>query len=146
MRPPVIYIQERKKSEPVWLKAVAPDDLANANSFLRLAFPDPVVNAILKAFKTASVAQMSAKDILRASGSPFLDEKVPGVARQLDLIDAGEPLSPILFVRGSAQAMLDGVLADGLHRTLAVYALDPEAKLPVKLASVDWAALQNAVE
>lgn len=146
MRQAVVYIEERKKAQPVWMKAVAPDDYAHAKSFLTLAFPDNIVDACMKALKAGTIVQAAAKDILRASGSPFLDAKVPGVKQQGDLIDAGQPLSPILFIRGSGSPSLDGILADGLHRTLAAYDIDPEAMIPVRLGVVDWSALSKAVE
>jgi hypothetical protein len=137
--------QVRKKDtpEPVWSKTVDPTDYDHAASFLALAFPQATVDACVSALKAAPIVQAAAKDILRASGSPFLDADVPGVKRQTKAIEAGTPLSPILFIRGSAQPRLDGVLADGLHRTLATYADDPEAMLPVKLAAVDWDALRK---
>jgi hypothetical protein len=128
---------------PVWSKTVDPADYDHAASFLALAFPAATVDACIAALKAAPIVQAAAKDILRASGSPFLDADVPGVKRQTKAIEAGQPLSPVLFIRGSSQPALDGVLADGLHRTLATYADDPEAMLPVKLAAVDWDELRK---
>lgn len=107
--------------EPVWAPKVSAEDWKHAESFLRLAFPDDVAAAHLKALRAAPVVQVCAEDVLRAAGSRARVEPA-----RLD----GEPMSPILFIRGSSSLALDGVIVDGLDRLLAVA---PGALVPVKV-------------
>ena len=45
----------------------------------------------------------------------------------------GEPLSPVLLVRGRAAAGTPLVVADGYHRICASYHLDEDADIPCRL-------------
>lgn len=107
--------------EPVWAAKVAAEDWRRAETFLRLAFPDDVAAAHLKALRAAPVVHVRVEDVLRAAGS---------VARVEPVRLEGDPMSPVLFIRGSAAPVLDGIVVDGLDRLLALAAGDV---VPVKI-------------
>lgn len=64
-------------------------------------------------------AKHPVKDIMRASGVRLLDAENDHVQKDLDKIDAGEKLSPVLLVRGIQPGQL--TIADGYHRCVAAY-------------------------
>jgi hypothetical protein len=74
------------------------------------------------------VTHRKAKDILRASQLALLDEKNKHVASDLLKVAAGQPLSPILLIRGDDTHPL--IIADGYHRVCSSYWIDENTDIP----------------
>ena len=56
------------------------------------------------------------------------------VAKDLEKVNKGERLSPVLLVRGDASCAAPLLVADGYHRICASYVLDEDADIPCRLA------------
>ena len=72
-----------------------------------------------------------AKDIFRASRLNLLGLKNKHLYANMEKIENGEELSPILPVRDSLSNRV--MIADGYHRLSAVYALSEDADIPCKI-------------
>lgn len=72
-----------------------------------------------------------AKDIFRASHLNLLGLKNKHVDANMEKIENGEELSPILLVRDSLSNRV--MIADVYHRLSAVYALSEDADIPCKI-------------
>ena len=77
------------------------------------------------------ITHRKAKDILRASQLPLLDQKSKHVASDLLKVSSGESLSPILLLRGDDGHPL--IVADGYHRVCASYWIDENTDIPCVL-------------
>src|ERR1019366_4036572 len=94
-----------KKRKLSWSDAPAALDFPEAGSYLRLlALPD-TVEALASMLSQAPTVTQAAKDILRAAGLPLLAVDDPEVAKDVKKVAKGEPLSPVLLVRGAPAAM-----------------------------------------
>lgn len=113
-----------------WAAEVAEHDYAAARAYLSLTRDDAAVEKAVKRLKRTKLTTRRANDILRAAGLTAAELADPGVVKDLVKVIEGEPLSPILVLRGDAGA----VIADGFHRVSLVYRLDPYAEIPLKLA------------
>jgi hypothetical protein len=78
-----------------------------------------------------NITHRKAKDILRASQLALLDQTNKHVAADLLKVSAGQPLSPILLLRGDEGHPL--VIADGYHRVCASYWIDENTDIPCVL-------------
>lgn len=119
----------------VWKDAPDEHDYPAAAQYLSL-LADPVrVKRLVKHLRKAPLTHQKAKDILRAAALPLLGPDNPHVAADLARIAAGEPLSPILLVRGE---LADGralQIADGYHRVCAAYHTAENTDIPCRLAT-----------
>jgi hypothetical protein len=118
-------------TQVTWKPVPDAHDYPAAQDYLELLFKPESVEIIVHALKHAAVVQKKAKDIIRASGLPYLTAENAHVAKNLKKVHAGEALSPILLVGGDNGQPL--VIADGYHRASAVYVLDEDAEVPCKL-------------
>lgn len=75
----------------------------------------------------------NAKDILRASGLRLLETTNPHVASDLQKVDQGRRLSPVLVVRGDLARGVSPQIADGYHRVCASYHLDENTAIPCRV-------------
>jgi hypothetical protein len=116
------------QKEPIWLETPEDHDYPAAASYLSLLRPEENVRALVAKLKSAPMAVFKAKDILRASGLPHLGEENRHVAKNLQKMQAGKLLSPVLLIRGEPL-----VIADGYHRCCAVYLLNEDAEIPCKI-------------
>ncbi len=57
----------------------------------------------------------------------------PEVADKLKRLKKGQPLSPILAIRGRVAAGMPLIIADGYHRVCAAYLVDQEADITCRL-------------
>ncbi|MGO9041166.1 MAG: hypothetical protein ACLQIK_05885, partial [Mycobacterium sp.] len=73
--------------------------------------------------------------ILRAAQLSLLPVDNPHVAADLAEIKKGQPLSPILLVRGDFATGVPLQVADGYHRVCASYHTDENTDIPVVLAA-----------
>lgn len=120
-----------KASTIRWLDAPQAHDYPAAQSYLNLIYNDKQALGFVTALQAASVTSFKAKDIFRASGLPLLGRANSHVAKDLEKINAGEGLSPLLLVRDTGRGKV--VIADGYHRLCAVYELDEDALIPCKI-------------
>jgi hypothetical protein len=120
-------------AQVTWLDKPAVHDFPAAADYLSLLAGPGTVKKAIKRLKAGSVEHRKAKDILRAAQLGLLPVDNPHVAADLDKIGKGQPLSPILLVRGD---FTDGVplqIADGYHRVCASYHTDENTDIPVVL-------------
>jgi hypothetical protein len=100
----------------IWKSAPAEEDFPAAYNYLSLMLPRKRVDRILEDFQLAPVIKRQADDILRASLLPLLPRDDRLVVHELEKMKKKERIVPILLVQ--AQPL---IIADGYHRTCAVY-------------------------
>ena len=64
----------------------------------------------------------------------------PEVAKDVKKVAKGQPLSPILLVRGDLAAGRALQIADGYHRVCASYHLSEDTEIPCRIADIPAAA------
>jgi hypothetical protein len=84
-------------------------------------------------------------DILRAAGLPLLAGDDPEVVKDVKKVASGEPLSPILLVRGDLAAGRPLQIADGYHRVCASYHLGEDTETPCRIADVPGASVRRNI-
>ncbi len=116
-----------------WLKQPEDHDFPAAADYLALLADMHTVNDVTDKLRAASIVHKKAKDILRAARLRLLPEENPHVAADLAKIKKGQPLSPILLVRGDYTKGVPLQIADGYHRVCASYHTDENTDIPVVL-------------
>ncbi|MBV8046840.1 MAG: hypothetical protein JO171_06795 [Paludibacterium sp.] len=116
------------QKSPYWLDAPEDHDYPAAESYLSLLMAEQDAQALVAKLQAAPMTAFKAKDILRASCLPHLGEENRHVAKNLQKMQTGKRLSPVLLARGQKL-----VIADGYHRCCAVYLLDEDAEIPCKI-------------
>jgi hypothetical protein len=114
-------------------------DFPAAADYLGLLLEEKAVGRIVDALRTAPVWHRKAKDLLRASRLPLLPPDNAHVAKDLSKVRSGQQLSPVLLVRGNADADVPLVVADGYHRICASYHIDEDADIPCRVVGPDKA-------
>ncbi|MHA7650010.1 hypothetical protein ACX9NE_09720 [Mycobacterium sp. ML4] len=114
-----------------WLERPESHDFPAAADYLGLLADIHTVNEVIERLRSGAIAHKKAKDILRAARLRLLDEGNPHVAADLTKIKKGQPLSPILLVRGDYAAGVPLQVADGYHRVCASYHTDENTDIPV---------------
>ena len=116
-----------------WLPKPENHDYQAAEDYLSLIMPPKKAADCRQKLSAAQddITHRKAKDILRASQLPLLDEKNKHVASDLDKVASGMALSPILLVRGTSEHPL--IIADGYHRVCASYWMDENTDIPCVL-------------
>jgi hypothetical protein len=112
-------------------------DFPAAADYLALLADLSTVKKLTKRLRSGSVEHKKAKDILRAAQLSLLPVDNPHVAQDLAKIEKGQPLSPILLVRGDIVAGIPLQIADGYHRVCASYHTDENTDIPVVLATLN---------
>jgi hypothetical protein len=112
-----------------WLDEPEQHDFTAALSYLSLHFPIPAAGDYVHALRLAQTVEFKAKDIARASALPLLDESNSHVEHNLEKIEEGKKLSPILLVRCNGKLLI----ADGYHRVSAVHLHDEDALIPCRI-------------
>lgn len=116
-----------------WKKAPEKHDYPACYDYLCLLYTEEEAKKIIKKLKKAPVITKKAKDIFRASRLSLLGNNNSHVVKNLEKIDAGEKLSPLLLVRpGNAQPVIIG---DGYHRLCSVYARTEDADIPLQIVT-----------
>ena len=77
------------------------------------------------------MSAFKAKDVFRASSLSLLGVSNSHVEKNIDKIEDGKALSPILLVRDAALGRV--IVADGYHRLCAVYHFHEDAEIPCKI-------------
>ncbi len=114
-----------------------PDDHdypAAADYLALLAGPEEVAD-LVAALQAAPVVHKKAKDVLRAARLDLLPPDNPHVRADLDKVEKGKALSPILLVRGDLNTGAALQIADGYHRVCASHHLEENTDIPAKIAS-----------
>jgi hypothetical protein len=109
-------------------------DFPAAADYLSLLLSDP--GPAVDELRRSQTVRRKAKDLLRASRLPLLSPDDPEVSRDLRKVAKGEPLSPVLLVRGQAPAGRALIVADGYHRICAAYHLDEDGDIPCRLVDL----------
>ena len=116
-----------------WKSTPDEHDYPAAHDYLTLVIPEAQVNELVKGLMNAPLTTRKSKDLLRAADLPVLPAADVHVASDLEKINKGEQLSPVLLVRGEASRGAPLVVADGYHRICASYHLDEDADIPCRL-------------
>jgi hypothetical protein len=117
-----------------WLKKPEDHDFPAAADYLGLLADTATVSKLVDGLRTATLTHKKAKDILRAARLDLLRTDNPHVAADLVKIKKGQPLSPILLVRGDLTTGIALQIADGYHRVCASYYTDENTDIPVLIA------------
>lgn len=117
-----------------WLEKPEDHDFPAAADYLALLADAQTVTELTERLKAGNVVRKKAKDILRAARLRLLPADNPHVAADLAKINKGQPLSPILLVRGDLATGVALQIADGYHRVCASYHTDENTDIPVVLA------------
>ena len=118
-----------------WLEKPEAHDFPAAADYLDLVAESQTVKKLTKRLKAGTVVHKKAKDLLRAAQLSLLSADNPHVSSDLAKIGKGEPLSPILVVRGDFAAGVPLQIADGYHRVCASYHTDENTDIPVVIVS-----------
>jgi hypothetical protein len=113
-----------------WSEVPQDHDYPAAAAFLSLVCEPTEVRRIVAALKHAPSVRHQAKDLLRSSGLALLAVDNIHVAADLEKIARGEPLSPVLLVRGDFRRGVPLTIADGYHRICASYHVNEDADIP----------------
>jgi hypothetical protein len=114
-----------------WLEEPEAHDFPAAADYLALLADADTVDKVTAKLKAATVTHKKAKDILRAARLFLLPEDNVHVASDLAKIKKGQPLSPILLVRGDFTKGVPLQIADGYHRVCASFHTDENTDIPV---------------
>jgi len=117
---------------PRWLEFPEAHDYPAALEYLLLIVPPRTAADLVRDLRSDVVEWFKAKDLFRASRLALLPKDDPHVEKNIDKIEDGKPLSPLLVVRDQAARKL--IIADGYHRLCAVYRYDYDMLVPVKIA------------
>jgi hypothetical protein len=118
---------------PRWKSEPEEHDFPAALSYLSLLLTEPEAAALVDALRVAGTTRHKAKDLLRASALPLLSRENAHVRKDLDKVEAGQRLSPVLLVRGRLGRGEPLTVADGYHRICALYHLDEDADVPCRI-------------
>jgi hypothetical protein len=117
-----------------WLEKPEAHDFPAAADYLALLADLRTVDELTQRLRAGGIVHKKAKDILRAAQLALLSTDNPHVAADLTKIRKGQPLSPILLVRGDFVTGAPLQIADGYHRVCASYHTDENTDIPVVLA------------
>jgi hypothetical protein len=121
-----------KKAEIKWLSEPAENDYSGALSYLSLLYDEKTATLYVNKLKRASILEIKARDLFRASGLSLLGISNAHVEKDQKKIQSGRELSPLLLVRDSVNGKV--IIADGYHRLCAVYSYNEDAVIPCKIA------------
>jgi hypothetical protein len=119
-----------------WRDKPEAKDFAAAAAYLGLILQDREASAIVTKLKRAKTFKQLPKDIERASGLGLLTADDPEVADKLKKLKKGEPLSPVLLIRGRVSSGMRLTIADGYHRVCAAYIVDQKGAIPCRLVDL----------
>ena len=108
-------------------------DYTGAFNYLSLWCSDKDATRYVKALRKSKTIFRAAKDLFRASGLELLPKNNPRVAEDLRKIRAGKALPPVLLVRGDFERGIPLIIADGYHRTCALYHYGADTMVPCRL-------------
>jgi len=124
------------KARDIWERQANEDDLEAARAYLSMVLDARAVSKAIAAFRKCKPVMLEAKDVLRASNLPLVDEDEPKVAKDIKKIKKKEKLSPVLLIRGDALAGAPMTIADGYHRICASFCTDKKEPVACCLISL----------
>ncbi|HWW09638.1 MAG TPA: hypothetical protein VNY76_05265 [Candidatus Acidoferrales bacterium] len=116
-----------------WTEAPDEHDYPAAEDYLSLLVSPKAAHRIAGELESAPIEHRKAKDLLRASALPILAPDNVHVAKDLDKVRKGKPLSPVLLVRGKLASGVALTIADGYHRICASHHLNEDADIPCRI-------------
>ena len=123
----------REPAEP-WADEPGPRDLAAAGEYLSLIFEPRLAERLVDALAAVETIRVHrAADLLRAAGAKPLPRKNLEVRAELDKLDRGLRLAPVLLVRDVTRHVL--IVADGFARICAGRLVDQDAIVPCRIVT-----------
>ena len=122
-----------KARSELWMDKPEAHDYGAARDYLSLLLDVKRAAALASRLRRAPLIRRKARDILRASGLPVLPRDNQLVARDLKKVRKGQPLSPVLLVRGDIRRGVPLVIADGYHHVCASWYVDENALIPCRM-------------
>ena len=119
-----------------WTELPDEHDYPAAEGYLSLLTAQNIAHECADLLRSAPIVHCKAKDLLRASALPILDPSNVHVAKDLEKVKKGVPLSPVLLVRGEFTAGIALTIADGYHRVCASHHLNEDADIPCRLVDM----------
>jgi len=111
-----------------------PRDLAAAREYLSLIFEPRLAERLADALAAVETIRVHrAADLLRAAGAKPLRRKDLEVRVELDKIDRGQRLAPVLLVRDITRHEL--IVADGFARICASRLANEDAVIPCRIVT-----------
>lgn len=120
-------------SKEHWKSTPDEHDYPAAYDYLSLVMTEADAMAMVDVLTNAPISHRKAKDLLRSSGLATLPQTNVHVAKDLEKVNTGAQLSPVLLVRGDASYGAPLIVADGYHRICASYSIDEDADIPCRL-------------
>ena len=114
----------------LWSDDFGPSELEAAENFLTLIYPPKRIGRLVQALGDAKCTTRRADDILRAARMDPVPPKDPRVQKQIEKLNAGKQLKPVLVVctkRGTH-------VANGVHRLSLAFHVEPATQVPVAIA------------
>lgn len=133
--PKMSTVAKKERPKELWKGEPDEHDFPAAADYLSLLFPAAAVEAAVPALRRADRVDRKAKDLLRASRLGLLPLDNVHVGDDVKKVERGQPLSPVLLVRGRGSDGVPLVVADGYHRILS-YHLDEDADIPCRIADL----------
>jgi hypothetical protein len=129
--------KRKEKIKIIWNERREEAHCAAAERYLSLLFSQLDVKALVHQLRRVPSEMYAAKDVLRASQTHLLDEDNSQVAKSLHDIKKGNPLSPVLLVRGNGALGVTVMIADGYHRICASWHWDEKCPIACCIASLE---------
>ena len=123
------------KPDVTWEDEPSGDDYESAYNYLTMLTTPKIATQLVTALRKAPIQQRMAKDILRASNLPAVDDNNPHVKKHLKELDQGIPLHPALLVASTSALTTPLTVADGYYATSTAYWIDVKSRVPVKLVT-----------
>jgi disulfide oxidoreductase YuzD len=124
-------MQTIKKNENIWLAEPEAHDYPAAADYLDLLYSGDTAENTADHLKKCPTVIKKAKDILRASELPLLPADNTHVKDNIQKVQDGKKLSPVLLVRGRKL-----IIADGYHRVCAAYYLSEDLQRPCRITDL----------
>jgi hypothetical protein len=119
----------------IWKQRPDEHDFPAALDYLTLVLDEAAARKLVAALRKAPTQRKKAKDLLRASRLPLLSRDNPHVVGDLKKIKKGEPMSPVLLVRGNAGTDIPLLVADGYHRICASWYRDENIPIACRIVN-----------
>ena len=133
-------IETRKLVDSVtvqWEDQPSGDDYTAAYNYLTLLTTPKGATTVVNKLRKAPMDTRMAKDVLRASNLPAVDEDNPHVKKHLKELDKGDKLHPVLLVVSIPELYTALTVADGYYATSTAYAIDNTSEVPCKIVTFD---------
>lgn len=116
-----------------WLEVCEPHTYLAARDYLELVINPMEAEKIVNDIKNVTIVFKKAKDIFRASKLKCLDDDNERVKSNLEKIEKGKPLSPVLLVVFNNKL----IIADGYHRASSSFICGENTLIACKIVYYD---------